>query len=489
MSSKTLTINSRDNVSVALEKIEIKNDEIPVGHKIALEDITKGEEVVKYGYKIGKAVENIKKGDWVHTHNLKTDLSGKVEYKYEPIEKVEPNNGSNRTFRGYLRNDSKVGIRNEIWIIPLVGCINKLSEFYTKKAKEKHIKKIEENFIDGIYSYPHPYGCSQLGDDLKNTQKILASLAKHPNAGGVLFLGLGCENNQVDSFKEILGDYNQKKIKFVVLQEEKNEEAKVNEKLSELIDYASKFKRQEVPLSKLTIGLKCGGSDSFSGITANPLLGEISDKLVSKGGTTILTEVPEFFGAEKILMNRAKDEEIFKNIVDLINRFKDYFIEHNQNIYENPSPGNKEGGITTLEEKSLGNIQKGGHSVITGVKDYGEIVEKPGLNLVYGPGNDLVSSTVLTAAGAQIILFSTGRGTPYGSPVPTIKVATNNRLATNKKEWIDFNAGTLLKGKDMKELTEVFFDYIINVAEKDEITFNEKYEFKEIAIFKDGVTL
>jgi altronate hydrolase len=287
----------------------------------------------------------------------------------------------------------------------------------------------------------------------------------------------------------ILGDYNKNKIKFVVLQEEKNEEKKVDEKLSELIDYASQFKRQEVPLSKLKIGLKCGGSDSFSGITANPLLGKISDKLVSHGGTSILTEVPEFFGAEKILMNRAKNKEIFNDIVNLINRFKDYFIEHKQNIYENPSPGNKEGGITTLEEKSLGNIQKGGHSVITGVKDYGEIVDKPGLNLVYGPGNDLVSSTVLTAAGAQIILFSTGRGTPYGSPVPTIKIATNNRLAKNKKNWIDFNAGTLLKGKDLEELAEEFFDYIIDIADKNEITLNEKHNFKEIAIFKDGVTL
>lgn len=490
MDKKSFQINSNDNVSVALEKIKNKNNTIPVGHKIALKDIKKGESIIKYGYKIGRAAENINKEEWVHSHNLKTDLSGKVEYEYNPLKNLmQSTNKASRTFKAYLRENGEVGIRNEIWIIPLVGCINKLTEFYTEKARKRYSEEIENNQIDGISAYPHPYGCSQLGDDLKNTQKILASLAKHPNAGGILFLGLGCENNQLDSFKEVLGKYNDQKVKFVVLQEEKNEAEKINDEIEALISYASGFKREEVPISKLKIGLKCGGSDSFSGITANPLLGRISDKLTSFGGTTILTEVPEFFGAEQILMNRAENNDVFNDIVEIINRFKDYFIEHGQSIYENPSPGNKEGGITTLEEKSLGNIQKGGNGVVTGVKDYGERVEKTGLNLVYGPGNDLVSSTALTAAGAQIVLFSTGRGTPYGSPVPTIKVSTNNRLARDKAEWIDFNAGSLLEGKEMDSLAAEFFEYIIKIAEKEEVTFNEKYNFKEIAIFKDGVTL
>lgn len=489
MDKKTFQINENDNVSVALEDIENKNSSIPVGHKIALKNIQEGQNIIKYGHKIGKAAKNIKKGEWVHSHNLKTDLSGKLKYEYHPLKNMDSSYQASGTFRAYIRENGEVGVRNEVWILPLVGCINKLTEFYTEKACKKYSEEIDNNQIDGIYAYPHPYGCSQLGDDLKNTQKILSSLAKHPNAGGVLFLGLGCENNQLDSFKEVLGEYNEQKIKFVVLQEEKNEEEKVNKELEALIKYASGFKRKEVSISKLKIGLKCGGSDSFSGITANPLLGRISDKLTSYGGTTILTEVPEFFGAEQILMNRAEDKAVFNDIVEIINRFKDYFIEHGQNIYENPSPGNKEGGITTLEEKSLGNIQKGGNSVVRGVKDYGERVEKPGLNLVYGPGNDLVSSTALTAAGAQIVLFSTGRGTPYGSPVPTIKVSTNNRLAQDKADWIDFNAGSLLEGKEMDSLAAEFFDYIIKIAEKEEITFNEKYNFKEIAIFKDGVTL
>lgn len=489
MNKKTFKINKNDNVSVALQEILNNNKKIPVGHKFALKNIKKNENIIKYGYKIGKATENIKKGDWIHSHNLKTDLTNKVEYEYQPLKNLRQNNNLAGTFRGYLRENKEVGIRNEIWIIPLVGCINKLTEFYTEKARKKYAKEIKTNRIDGIFAYPHPYGCSQLGDDLENTQKILSSLAKHPNAGGVLFLGLGCENNQLNSFKNILGKYNTQKIKFIVLQEENNEEEKVKNELAKLVHYASRFKREEVPISKLKIGLKCGGSDSFSGITANPLLGRISDKLTSYGGTTILTEVPEFFGAEHILMNRAKNKNIFNDIVEIIKRFKNYFVEHGQNIYENPSPGNKKGGITTLEEKSLGNIQKGGNSIITDVKDYGQRVEKAGLNLVYGPGNDLVSSTVLTAAGAQIILFSTGRGTPYGAPVPTIKVSTNNRLAQAKSNWIDFNAGSLIEGKKINDLAEEFFEYILKIAEKEEITFNEKYDFKEIAIFKDGVTL
>lgn len=489
MDKRTFQINENDNVSVALEKIKNKNNTVPVGHKIALKDIQEGESIIKYGHKIGRTTEKINKGEWVHSHNLRTDLSGKVEYEYNPLKNMMSTNKASQTFKGYLRENGEVGIRNEIWIIPLVGCINKLTEFYTEETRKRYAKEIDNNLIDGIYAYPHPYGCSQLGDDLKNTQKILSSLAKHPNAGGVLFLGLGCENNQLDSFKDVLGEYNDQKIKFIVLQEEINEKEKVDDELEALIRYVSAFKREEVPINKLKIGLKCGGSDSFSGITANPLLGRISDKLTSYGGTTILTEVPEFFGAEQILMNRAENKDVFNDTVEIINRFKDYFIEHGQSIYENPSPGNKKGGITTLEEKSLGNIQKGGNSVVTGVKDYGERVEKAGLNLVYGPGNDLVSSTALTAAGAQIVLFSTGRGTPYGSPVPTIKVSTNNRLAQDKADWIDFNAGSLLEGKKIDSLAVEFFEYIIKIAEKKKITFNEKYNFKEIAIFKDGVTL
>ena len=456
-----MLINKLDNVDINLSD----------GHKYALRDIREGENIIKYGNPIGHATCDIKAGEHVHTHNVKTNLAGNLEYTYEPhfyeVEKAE----DERYFMGYVRENGDVGIRNEIWIVNTVGCVNKIAQ------------KLSE--LTGARYFPHPFGCSQLGDDQGITQKILAGMVHHPNAAGVLVLGLGCENNNIAVFKEVLGDYNPKRVKFLNTQDVDDDIAAGVALIRELQEYASTFERVKLPVSALRVGLKCGGSDGYSGITANPLVGRFSDKLIAHGGSTVLTEVPEMFGAEHLLMQRCESEEIFNKTVSLINDFKDYYTRHNQVIYENPSPGNKKGGITTLEEKSLGCVQKGGLSKVVDVLDYGDRLSKNGLSLLNGPGNDIVAITNLMAAGVHIILFTTGRGTPVGAPVPTVKIATNHSLAERKSSWIDFDASPILDGNP---LTDELFDYVIGVANGEE-TKNEINNYREISIFKDGVTL
>lgn len=457
-----LKIHPDDNVEVSAK----------TGHKRAIKDIRAGEAVIKYGFSIGNATEDIKAGDHVHSHNLKTGLKEGNVYTYEPnLTELKFDNVKDATFEGYLRENGDVGIRNEIWIVNTVGCVNALAEKLSR--------------LTGAKCFPHPYGCSQLGDDHTTTQKILKGLVNHPNAAGVLVLALGCENNTLDSFKALLGDINENRVKFLVVQKCEDEIEEGVKLIHELEAYRDTFKKQTFPVSRLRVGLKCGGSDGFSGITANPLLGQFSDRLISAGGSTVLTEVPEMFGAETILMNRCVNEEVFNKTVDLINNFKAYFVAHNQVIYENPSPGNKEGGITTLEEKSLGCTQKGGKGPVVDVLNYGDAVTKNGLNLLNGPGNDMVAITNLVAAGCHMVLFTTGRGTPLGAPVPTVKVASNSMIAERKSNWIDFNAGPMIEGAN---LADDFFKYICEVASGKE-TNNEKNGYHEIAIFKDGVTL
>ncbi|MGN0516026.1 UxaA family hydrolase [Eubacterium sp.] len=450
-----VVISDKDNVKVCLDN----------GHKYALRDIKKGEQIIKYGFPIGIACENIKSGEQVHSHNLKTALAGTLEYKYAPH--IKPiNNTKSVTINAFERKNGNIGIRNDIWIIPTVGCVNSIAKCLADKT--------------GAFCFTHPYGCSQLGDDLRITQKVLGGLIKHPNAGGVLVLGLGCENNNIAELKNALGGYDEERIRFLNCQDFDDEISEGVKIISELQAIAKQDKRTAVPASRLKIGLKCGGSDGLSGITANPLCGKITDRHISMGGTAVLTEVPEMFGAEQILMNRCVDEAVFKDTVNLINNYKEYFISHNQPVSENPSPGNKEGGITTLEEKSLGCVQKGGTAPVTAVLNYGDTAEKEGLNLLNGPGNDMVAVTNLTAAGCHLILFTTGRGTPLGAPVPTIKIATNSTLAQTKKSWIDFNA--------QAENENSLFDLIIETVNGKE-TKNEQKGYREIAIFKDGVTL
>ena len=456
-----MLINKLDNVDINLED----------GHKYALRDIKAGENIIKYGNPIGHAIVDIKKGEHVHNHNIKTNLSGNLEYTYEPTFYDIDEEDKSRTFMGYVRENGDVGIRNDVWIVVTVGCVNKVAEQIARET--------------GALHFPHPFGCSQLGDDQTTTQLILRGLVNHPNAGGVLVLGLGCENNNIDVFKKVLGETNEKRVKFLNAQDFDDDVAEGIRLVRELQDYANTFERQPVPVSKLKIGLKCGGSDGYSGITANPLVGRLSDKVIASGGSCVLTEVPEMFGAEHLLMARAENEEIFNKSVKLINDFKDYYTRHNQVIYENPSPGNKKGGISTLEEKSLGCIQKGGLSKVVDVLDYGDVISKNGLSLLNGPGNDIVAITNLTAAGVHIILFTTGRGTPVGGPVPTVKIATNHSLAERKKNWIDFDASPTLEGNP---LTNELFEYILKVAEGEQ-TKNELHSYREISIFKDGVTL
>ena len=456
-----MRIHYLDNVEVNLEN----------GHKYALTDIKKGENIIKYGNPIGHATEDIKKGEHVHSHNMKTNLSGNLTYTYEPDYTPNKKVQSDKTFMGYVRENGDVGIRNEIWIIPTVGCVNKIAKALAEKT--------------GAHQFEHPFGCSQLGEDQTKTQLILRGLINHPNAAGVLVLGLGCENNNIPLFKSVLGDVNPNRVKFMVAQEHEDDVAEGVRLVEELKAYASTFKRTPVPISELKIGLKCGGSDGYSGITANPLVGRLSDKLISFGGSCVLSEVPEMFGAEHLLMERCESKEVFDKAVKLINNFKDYFIRHNQVVYENPSPGNKAGGITTLEEKSLGCVQKGGLSTVVDVLTYGDTLSKNGLSLLNGPGNDIVAITNLTAAGVHMILFTTGRGTPIGAPVPTVKIATNHSLAERKANWIDFDASPCLEGN---LLTDEFLDYLIEVASGKE-TRNEINGYREISIFKDGVTL
>ena len=480
-----IKINEKDNVIVALADIakgtEIEGvcaaEEIPAGHKMALQDIAKGEPVIKYGCRIGNAKEDINAGAWIHTHNVGTALGEILDYTYEPVdttvEKTE-----DVTFMGYQRPNGKVAVRNEIWIIPTVGCVNNIATAIAKQANQTlaSMSDIVRSRVCEVVPFPHPYGCSQMGDDQENTRKILSDLINHPNAGGVLVLGLGCENSNIDVLKPYIGEYDEDRVKFLVCQEVEDEMAEAEKLIEDLIGYAAGFVREPISVSKLIIGMKCGGSDGFSGITANPLVGKFSDMLVSKGGTTILTEVPEMFGAETILMNRCANKKLFDKTVLLINDFKQYFKDNNQTIYENPSPGNKKGGISTLEDKSLGCTQKSGSSAVKGVLAYGERVETPGLNLLSAPGNDLVAATALAASGAHIVLFTTGRGTPFACPVPTMKISTNSRLAGKKTGWIDFNAGVLVEDKNMEEVSRSFFDHVIRVASGEKVA-SEKAGF------------
>ncbi|MDO4270282.1 MAG: altronate dehydratase family protein [Eubacteriales bacterium] len=492
--TKVIRISARDNVAVALHPIArgetveaggltvIAAEDIPQGHKIALTALGAGGAVVKYGYPIGHMTEYAGAGAWVHTHNMRTNLSGEGAYTYEPDVKplppVEP-----ETFMGYRRLDGRAAVRNEIWIIPTVGCVNDVAKKLVRDNQD-----LVSGSVDGLYAFTHPYGCSQTGADHAQTRKLLAALARHPNAGAVLVLSLGCENLQHDQFVAELGEYDENRVKFLTCQDVEDEFAAARELLEQCAAYAARFARQPVPVSDLVIGMKCGGSDGLSGVTANPVVGAFSDMLIARGGSTVLTEVPEMFGAEGMLLGRCVNETVFQKAVGMLGGFKEYFISHNETVYENPSPGNKKGGITTLEDKSCGCVQKGGSAPVADVIGYGDPVTAHGLNLLYGPGNDLVSATAMTAAGAHIVLFTTGRGTPFGAPAPTVKIASNSQLAAKKPGWIDFDAGPVADGEPIADAGRRLFELVLHVA-GGELSKTERLGYREIAIFKNGVTL
>ncbi len=489
---KLIRIHPADNVAVALEDVaggEVFADlgvtaaeDVKRGHKIALVPIAKDRPIVKYGCVIGLAREDIAPGRWVHTHNVRTGLSEDGEYVYD--HKVLPMpEAKSYTFKGYRRPDGRAAVRNELWIIPTVGCVNTVAQQLVKQNQH-----LVTGSVEGLYTFPHPFGCSQMGDDHAQTRKLLAALVRHPNAGGVLVLGLGCENLTMDQFKAELGQWDDERVKFLVCQEAADEIAEGSRLLAELAGYAGQFHREDISAAELVVGMKCGGSDGLSGITANPAVGRFSDLLIAAGGSTVLTEVPEMFGAESILFDRCADEAVFDKAVKMVEDFKKYFVSHGQVVYENPSPGNKAGGITTLEDKSCGCVQKGGSAQVVDVLGYGEAVTKKGLNLLSGPGNDLVSATALTAAGAHLILFTTGRGTPFGAPAPTVKISTNTALYDKKRDWIDFNAGTAAQGESLDDTGRRLLDYVLAVA-SGERTMAEKHGAREISIFKDGVVL
>ena len=489
-----IKINPADNVAVALqdlqkgetvEGVKLLTD-VPRGHKVVLRDLREGEDVIKYGYPIGHVTKDAPAGSMVDHSCIKTNLEGLLEYKYEPaLTEIAPA-AELRTFKGFKRADGQVGIRNQIWIIPTVGCVNGICQQIAERFRAEVAGRMGS--VDAIVAFPHNYGCSQLGGDHENTRTVLADMVRHPNAGGVLVVSLGCENNQLDAFRELVGPVNEARVKMFTCQQVEDEVEFGLQKLREIFAVCSLDKRTDVPVSELRVGLKCGGSDGLSGITANPLLGVFSDWIVSQGGTTVLTEVPEMFGAETILMNRCADEDLFNKTVSLINDFKEYFIAQGMPVYENPSPGNKAGGISTLEEKSLGCTQKCGSSIVRGVLKYGERISEKGLNLLSAPGNDLVASTALAASGCQIVLFTTGRGTPFGSFVPTMKISTNTPLFEHKGGWIDFNAGVLAQDEPMFAVAARFIDAVLAAASGEPVN-NEIHGYREIAIFKSGVTL
>lgn len=491
-----IQIHPTDNLAVALRELSAGEDielgqvslkvttPIPRGHKVALRDLAVGEQIVKYGLPIGHATVLIRAGEHIHSHNLSTNLSDLDEYRYQPdlvqIISLLPD----REIDVYRRADGQVGIRNELWILPTVGCVNSQA----RQMMQRLERECDLSGIDGIHLFSHQYGCSQLGQDHLNTRTLLQNLVHHPNCGGVLVVGLGCENNQIAAFRETLGEIDEQRVRFMICQQQDDEVEFGIDQLKTLLAVMAQDRRTPGRLGELRFGLECGGSDGFSGITANPLLGGFSDYVIQHGGSSVLTEVPEMFGAERILMSHCRDEEVFEKTVRMVNDFKQYFIDHQQPIYENPSPGNKAGGISTLEEKSLGCTQKAGQSQVVDVLPYGARLARSGLNLLSAPGNDAVATSALASAGCHMVLFSTGRGTPYGGPVPTVKLATNSELARRKPHWIDFNAGSLIEGVPMQRLLEQFVDLIVDIA-NGKRTCNERNDFRELAIFKSGVTL
>jgi len=495
--ARAVRVSSSDDVAVAVDALEpgdvitvgdvsvTAREAVPAGHKVALRALGDGEIVHKYGWAIGRTTAPVAAGGWIHSHNLRTQLEGTLEYRYEPQSRPERPASPARTWEGYKRADGRVGTRNEVWVINTVGCVNWAAEKIARSANERFA-----SVIDGVRAFAHPYGCSQLGDDLGHTRQVLAGLMRHPNAGGVLVLGLGCENNQLDALLAEAGDVDRSRIRFFNTQDVFDEVQSGVAALHELVARMRDDRRETVPVSSLVLGNKCGGSDGFSGITANPLVGRVADRLTAAGGTVLLTEVPEMFGAERVLMNRAASEDVYRDVVAMVNSFKEYFLRHGQPVYENPSPGNKAGGLTTLEEKSLGAIQKGGRAPVSRVLRYGQPLRGRGLTLLESPGNDGVSSTAMVVSGATLLLFTTGRGTPLGFPVPTIKVSSNSEIAAKKPHWIDFNAGSLLDGtKTMAQLEDDLFAVILAIASGERLANNEKNGYREIAIWKEGVTL
>lgn len=493
--TQIIRIHPNDNVAVALCAVPAgttvsweggsvcAREEIPQGHKLALRTIAAGENIVKYGFPIGHAAREIPSGAWVHTHNVRTNLSGAGEYVYAPdFRPLSPQQPD--FFQGYRRADGRAGVRNELWILPTVGCVNDCA-----KALAAANQHLVGGSVEGLYAFPHPYGCSQTGADHAQTRKLLAALARHPNAGGVLVLSLGCENLTHEQFLAELGPYDPARVKFLTCQQVEDELAAGGALLAELAAAAGRDRREAISVDALVVGMKCGGSDGLSGVTANPTVGRFSDLLCARGGSTVLTEVPEMFGAEEMLLRRCPSRAVFDKAVEMINGFKEYFLAHGETVYENPSPGNKQGGITTLEDKSCGCVQKGGSAPVADVIGYGDPVRAKGLTLLYGPGNDLVSATALTAAGAQLILFTTGRGTPFGAPAPTLKIATNTPLAEKKKSWIDFNAGVVADGaQTLDEAAQSLYRLVLDTASGAR-TRTERMGCREIAIFKGGVTL
>ena len=498
MRQKLIQIDSRDNAAVALDALsageeavlagrtyQVRED-IPFGHKMALEDLASGAVVVKYGCPIGHVTRAVQAGEWLHSHNMKTNLEGLLEYTYRPAAPAPADcAGLPGTFLGYPRAHGEAGTRNELWIIPTVSCVNNTVERMARSARERGLRA-----GDGVFAFPHNAGCSQLGDDFETTQRILASIVKHPNAGGVLLVSLGCENNDLEHFLPALGDYDSRRIRTLVTQDVEGDEVEAGLALmAEIAAVMAEDRREELPVSSLTLGFKCGGSDAFSGITANPLCGHIAEFVAGLGGAAVLTEVPEMFGAEQQLMDRADSRETFDKVVGMINSFKEYYLRHQQPIYENPSPGNKRGGITTLEEKSLGCIQKGGKVPVVDTLAMGQRCERSGLNLMIGPGNDSVSVTNLLSGHAQVILFTTGRGNPLGTAAPTVKIASNSTLFQRKENWMDFNAGRVLEHGAVEPAARELWQLVLDVASGRRQTKNEKNGDREIMIFKDGVIL
>jgi altronate hydrolase len=441
-------------------------DAIPAGHKVALWDIQPGEVVERYGQVIGRAKQAIQAGRHIHTHNLAFEEL-QLEYEFPvgdtPVPTARPDAP---TFLGYQREDGRVGTRNYIAVVAASNCAAHTAE---QIARSYEGETMPPN-VDGVVAFPHGEGCAHAaeGPDIDQLRRTLGGVLIHPNVSGAVILGLGCETNQIDHYLGV-GGPRSTRLAGLTLQSSGGTRGAIEaarRQIARFLEQASAEERTPAPASKIVLGLNCGGSDSFSGITANPALGFCSDLLAELGGTPVLAETTEIFGAEHLLVKRARNREVAEKLLDCIRKYKVYLNRFAGSFDDNPSPGNKEGGLTNILEKSLGAVAKGGTSPLIDVYDYAERVTAPGFTFMNTPGYDPVSLTGLAAGGCNLIAFTTGRGSAIGFPtIPVIKVATNSNTYRRMTDNMDVNAGAIADGEaTVQQIGQAIFDLMLEVA-------------------------
>ena len=475
----TIVLGDKDNVAIAVKSIS-KDDsigelglsaraDIPKGHKIAKRAIPNGEAIFKYGQIIGRSTIDISAGEHVHTHNIEfTDHKLGYEFSTE-IQNIS-NVEINEEFLGYHRDDGTVGTRNYIGILTSVNCSGSVAKFVAEEAEKSGLLKRYKN-VDGVVPIVHGSGCGMAnsGEGYDLLFRTLSGYARNPNFAAILLIGLGCEVMEINDLVGKSRLKSKETFRYMTIQNEGGTSRTIERGIStlkELLKYADQCERKPASVSKLTIGLQCGGSDGYSGITANPALGVASDILVQNGGTSILSETPEIYGAEHLLTRRALTEEIGKKLLDRISWWETYTARNGGEMNNNPSPGNKRGGLTTILEKSLGAVAKGGVSPLAGVFEYGEKINTHGFVYMDSPGYDPCSVTGQIASGANIIVFTTGRGSVSGyKPTPCIKLSTNTSMYRRMSGDMDLDCGDIIEeGVNLEEKGKQIFEQIVRVA-------------------------